>query len=89
MIYVNKSNGNKVEAIKYSREKNINDIIDFVESDKLSYNAKDNEYYLYSDTGFKVKLQNGDYVVKTKSGIYYKCKNEVFEKTFVKRCSNE
>ena len=70
-----------VDAVKYMREQNINEVQCFV-GDYLIYNPYDNEYYIATLEG-NMKISKGDWIIKGINGEFYPCKLDVFSKTYV------
>lgn len=69
-----------VEAIKYLREENIHETLDFV-GESIFYDADMNEYFIRTLEG-NMKLSKGDYIIKGVQGEFYPCKPDIFEATY-------
>lgn len=72
-----------VEAIQYQREKNIGEILNFVNDGSLEYDPEKNEYYIQTLEG-NMYLSKGDFIIKGVNGEFYPCKPNIFKKTYEK-----
>jgi hypothetical protein len=72
-----------IEAIKYLREVNISECMDFCPD--MIYNSDDNEYDIKTLEG-KHRVTENDYIIKGIKGEFYPCKPDIFDMTYELVC---
>ena len=70
-----------IEAVQYLRERNVSSCMDFCPD--MRYNPDDNEYDIITLEG-KMRVSEGDFIIKGVNGEFYPCKPDIFEKTYEK-----
>lgn len=67
-----------VDAIKYDKQ-HIGKMLNFC--GVLEYNPHNNEYYVRTLEG-RMKVNDGDYIIKGINGEFYPCRADIFLKTY-------
>ena len=67
-----------IEAVKYERA-NVKKLKCFY--DKLKYNPHNDDYYVETPKGH-MKVEDGDFIIKSVNGDFYPCKADIFYETY-------
>jgi hypothetical protein len=70
-----------VEAIQYSSESTPVDIINFFKGNVGREVDNDGNFYIETLEG-KMKVREGDYIIRGVKGEYYPCKEDIFKLTY-------
>ncbi len=70
-----------IEAIEYKKEENISSCMNFCPD--MHYNQTDNEYDIITLEG-KMRVSQGDFIIKGLRGEFYPCKPDIFHDSYDK-----
>nr|DAX95455.1 MAG TPA: PGDYG protein [Caudoviricetes sp.] len=71
-----------IEAIQLNESgSNISEILNFVNKNKIRFDADKNRYYIVTLEG-NMYIELGDWIIKGVNEEFYPCKPDIFEKTY-------